>query len=121
MTSRCHNPLATGYEDYGAKGIEVCEEWRDDPKAFIDWALANGYDPNLTIERKDSSGNYEPGNCEWANRTTQNRNTSRTKLTLDKARSIRRDPRLHREIALDYGIHESHVSDIKSNKVWKED
>lgn len=60
---------------YGGKGISVWQEWHDFA-AFRDWALANGYADDLTIERKDSDGDYHPGNCEWADAKTQARNRS---------------------------------------------
>ena len=62
MLNRCRNPNVPAYKDYGGRGITVCEQWTDFA-AFSVWALANGYADNLTIERKDVNGNYEPGNC----------------------------------------------------------
>lgn len=64
MISRCKYKTATGYENYGARGISVCKEWEDFERFYL-WALENGYSDELTIERKNVDGNYEPGNCEW--------------------------------------------------------
>lgn len=77
MVQRCSNPNAKAYKDYGARGITVCDEWRDFQK-FYEWAVRNGYKPGLTIERMDNNKGYEPSNCTYATRAEQNRNTTRT-------------------------------------------
>ena len=71
MKNRCNNHNTPCYRFYGGKGIRVCDEWLNDPKAFIDWALSRGYADNLTIERIDSSKNYCPENCEWITQSEQ--------------------------------------------------
>lgn len=74
MKSRCYCPNKPDYHRYGALGVEVCEEWRDDFTAFEKWALANGYREDLTIDRIDFKGNYEPNNCRWTTQRVQARN-----------------------------------------------
>lgn len=74
MKSRCNNPNNTSYPNYGAKGTKVCIEWNESFDAFKDWALANGYDDSLTIDRIDGSQGYKPSNCRWVSRATQARN-----------------------------------------------
>lgn len=78
MISRCKYETASGYDCYGGRGIAVCDEWRNDFQAFHDWATHNGYDDNLTIERMDANGNYEPSNCCWITKAQQNNNTRRS-------------------------------------------
>ena len=64
MKSRCLNPKAISYKSYGAKGIKICEEWLVFEN-FHNWAVNNGYNDNLQIDRINGNGNYEPSNCRW--------------------------------------------------------
>lgn len=72
MRKRCGNPKFRQFADYGGKGVCVCSEWQDF-QAFKAWALSNGYTGDLTIDRIDPAGNYEPGNCEWVTRAENTR------------------------------------------------
>ena len=77
MIARCSNEHASSYQDYGGRGISVCDEWQDYP-TFKEWALAHGYENDLTIERVDVNGNYGPDNCKWIPRAEQARNKRNT-------------------------------------------
>lgn len=85
MKWRCDSPSNSGYANYGARGIRVCDEWRNSFESFKVWAIANGWkdQSGLSIERKDVNGNYEPENCELIPITRQSANQrSNRKLTL---------------------------------------
>ena len=86
MLARCYNPHKVRYERYGGRGITVCDEWRGKQglKHFYEWAIQNGYSDDLTIDRINFDGNYEPSNCRWVTMQKQNCNTSRNiNITLD--------------------------------------
>lgn len=79
MKRRCFNPKDEKYKRYGARGITVCDEWRNNYEMFYKWAHANGYKDYLTIDRINNDGNYEPGNCRWATIIEQANNKSNSR------------------------------------------
>ena len=84
MVSRCYKPSNNRYKNYGARGIIVCHEWLEDKAKFFEWAFSNGYQDDLTIDRIDSDGNYEPNNCRWVTYKEQENNRKNNRmLTID--------------------------------------
>lgn len=65
MKTRCYNPKTWNFKNYGGRGIRVCDEWRNDFKIFHDWAMSNGYEQGLQLDRINNDGNYEPDNCRF--------------------------------------------------------
>lgn len=74
MRDRCNNPNVPAYKNYGGRGIKVCNEWDESFVAFYEWAIAAGYNDELTIERVDNDKGYGPDNCCWITREEQQRN-----------------------------------------------
>ena len=71
MKKRCYCPNAGNYKHYGARGITICDEWLHNFQAFWDWAMANGYQDDLSIDRIDNDKGYSPDNCRWATQKAQ--------------------------------------------------
>lgn len=83
MMKRCYDIKSEFYEDYGGRGISVCEEWRNDFMAFYNWAIQNGYHKSLDLDRyPNNDGNYEPNNCRFATEK-ENCNNRRNSILFD--------------------------------------
>ena len=134
MKARCCNRNHEHYKYYGERGITVCDDWKNDFVKFRDWALSNGYSDNLTIDRINVNGNYEPENCRWATKEVQaqnkriyNRNTSGVKgVSFDKSVSKwRAYIGCHRRlIHLGFFITVKEAAEARQQaemKYWKED
>ena len=78
MKNRCYNPKNRAYKNYGQRGIAVCNEWVNSYVSFRDWALTNGWEKGLTIDRRNNDGNYNPENCRWVTSFVQSHNRRNT-------------------------------------------
>ena len=74
MKTRCCNQKGRRYKDYGGRGIRICDEWKNDFTSFYNWSIANGQKENLTLDRINVNGNYEPSNCRWVDWKKQQNN-----------------------------------------------
>lgn len=87
MKRRCYGIRTINYPNYGGRGIRVCDEWRNDYAAFRKWALKNGYEKGLELDRIDVDGNYEPDNCRWVTRQKQSYNKRSNRVIEYKGKS----------------------------------
>lgn len=78
MKTRCYNDANPNYKNYGKRGIIMCDEWKNSFLVFRKWAMSHGYKDDLTIERIDVNGNYEPSNCTWITPMQQASNKTNT-------------------------------------------
>lgn len=78
MHARCYNKNTNRYKNYGGRGIKICDEWLNSHLSFCEWAVNNGYQKGLTIDRIDVNKNYSPSNCRWVDYKTQANNKTNT-------------------------------------------
>lgn len=115
MKSRCYKKNNKRYKDYGARGITICEDWKNDFVNFYTWAINNGCKKGLSLDRINNDGNYEPKNCKWSTNYEQANNTRRNnKITYNnethtltqwmKITGLRIDTRLGRGWSLERAL-----------------
>lgn len=119
MLQRCNNPKNTNYSKYGVRGISVCEKWRRFAGFFEDMGERPA---GMTLDRIDVNGNYEPGNCRWATRAEQMRNTTRTAFEPhepDQVRWLHAEGHSPRAISLLLGVGAGAVNHVIYGGGWK--
>ena len=123
MIQRCCNRNNTRYKNYGRRGIVVCDSWLHSFKTFYEDMGSRPF-PKAQIDRIDNDSGYYPGNCQWTTAAQNSRNKANNKLTMEKARAIRRKYKLENisqpKLALIYGVYLSSISAIITKKTWKE-
>jgi len=121
MKQRCSDLNSSDFNEYGGRGITVCDEWAKYEK-FHKWAMSNGYKENLTIERKDNDGDYVPLNCCWASRSEQSKNKrnnhlisfhGETKILMDWSRELGVDQSLLRYRIKNWGVERAFTTPIR--------
>ncbi len=117
MLQRCNNEKCHIFDYYGARGVTVCDRWRD---SFENFFADMGLRPsaNHSIDRIDNNGIYEPGNCRWATKAQQQRNTRYTKLTIDAVYEIRNSADPVAVLAERYGVGKRYIYQIRAGEKW---
>lgn len=121
MKKRCYDSSCPAFVYYGGRGIKVCHQWQQF-KPFYEWAIVNGYQKGLFLDRIENDKGYEPANCRFVTSVESNRNRRFCKLnreTVVEICDMLRDGATKRAVAWWFGIHEATLSDVLLNKTWK--
>lgn len=114
MRHRCYNKHDKNYNNYGGRGIKICDEWLSDFMNFYKWSMNTGYCKTLTIDRIDVNGNYEPNNCRWVDWDTQ-ANNRRNNVYLTYNGKTQTIARWSKELNICY-----HTLMYRHNKGWSD-
>lgn len=88
MKQRCYNVKSQHYDNYGGRGIKICNEWFNDFKLFYNWSKEHGYTDELSIDRINVNGDYEPSNCRWITISEQQANRRSARLITYKGETL---------------------------------
>lgn len=118
---RCYNTNESAYAAYGARGISVCDEWRNNFMSFYNWAIV-GYKKGLEIDRINNNANYEPSNCRWVSKKENCRNRSTTLLRKEDIETIKRlrfqEKKTLKEISNIYNVSINAIHYAATGKTW---
>lgn len=118
MKARCFNLNHKNWDRYGGRGITVCKEWMEF-KNFMEWAFANGYTDDLSLDRIDLNGNYEPSNCQWITLRENSQKSSRIKLNYKKAENIRKRCSEDRKVlAKEFNVSVKTIDAVLNYREW---
>lgn len=101
MRQRCNNKSQRTYHLYGGRGIKVCARWNTDFDTFHKWAITNGYQDNLSLDRVDNDKGYMPSNCRWATQKEQN-NNKRSNVSITYKGKTQNMKQWSEELSLNY-------------------
>lgn len=113
MKRRCYAPKDPHFDNYGGRGIEICDHWLNDFKSFYDWAISNGWEKGLQIDRINNNSDYEPSNCRFTTRKV-NQNNRRISLRVEYKGKLRTMD----ELELINGIPASRISHRITHNKW---
>lgn len=122
MKQRCLNKKQNNYKNYGARGIKVCDRWKNSFSAFYA-DIGPRPSKNHTLERLNNNLGYFPGNVVWALRSVNCRNTRRIKLNVEKVKRIRdlykKKLRTRKELAVEFGVPVDTIKNVVTHRTWK--
>lgn len=119
--ARCTYPSASNYEYYGARGIRVYEGWLSNPASFVEWAMANGYEPGLELDRIEVDKGYEPGNCRFISHQRNSQLRRNARCTREQAAQIKAllsSGNNVRSVSEEMGVPYMTVWHIKKGNTW---
>lgn len=119
IQGRCYDKGNCGYKNYGGRGISVCEEWNGEhgESVFIVWALENGYEDSLTIDRKDNDKGYSPSNCKWSTMKEQQNNRRNNRIVTYGGKEYTVS-QLSEKINIEYGTLLNRIDSNWDKKDW---
>ena len=128
LKNRCFSESNPRYSHYGGRGITVCDDWKNDFVSFWEWAMANGYESSLTIDRINNDGDYCPENCRWVTRAENNRNRPNIRpnrmFVEDQVIEIRKLGAsglcTQKQIGVMFGVNQQTISKIINRRSYKE-
>lgn len=122
MKQRCYDINYPDYNDWGGRGITVCDKWKNDFVVFYEWSVNNGWRRGLQIDRIKNHLNYSPDNCRFITCAKNNQNRRSTRLTELRAGHIRilfhKSKKSKQEISFLYGVHPDTIRDVVNNRTW---